>query len=200
MGNRKGGEVGVASFGHVAIGLAAGRLDQHLEPPPFLLWRAMFWFSLMSLLPDADVVAFSLGIPYEAPFGHRGASHSLLSAPVLAILPSLMLSQYLKISRLRTWLLGTAVVLTHGLLDTLTDGGLGVALLWPFSDERFFAPWQPIPVAPIGRRMLSSRGLFVVANELLMFLPFLVYAFWPRARGAVPTEIPPDPDSSAGPG
>lgn len=180
----------MASLGHVAIGMAAGRLDQRLEPPPFLLWRAMFWFSLMSLLPDADVVAFSLGIPYEAPFGHRGASHALVSAPVLAILPSLMLSQYLKTSKLRTWLLGSVVVMTHGPLDMLTDGGMGVALLWPFSDERFFAPWQPIPVAPIGRHMLSPRGLFVVSYELLMFLPFLLYAFWPRAQKQAPTQGP----------
>lgn len=180
----------MASLGHVAIGMAAGRLDQRLEPPPFLLWRAMFWFSLMSLLPDADVVAFSLGIPYEAPFGHRGASHALVSAPVLAILPSLMLSQYLKTSKLRTWLLGSVVVMTHGPLDMLTDGGMGVALLWPFSDERFFAPWQPIPVAPIGRHMLSPRGLFVVSYELLMFLPFLLYAFWPRAQKRPATQGP----------
>ena len=32
-------------------------------------------------------------------------------------------------------LFATAVVASHGLLDTLTDGGRGVALLWPF-DER----------------------------------------------------------------
>ena len=30
------------------------------------------------------------------------------------------------------------------------NSGLGVALLWPWSHERFFAPWRPIAVSPIG--------------------------------------------------
>lgn len=69
---------------------------------------------------------------------------------------------------------------SHGLLDALTDGGLGAALLWPFSNERMFAPVRPLPVAPIGARMLSSRGLYVATVELLWFLPLWAYALWPR--------------------
>jgi inner membrane protein len=56
----------------------------------------------------------------------------------------------------------------------LTDGGLGVALFWPFTAERFFWPVQPLPVAPIGTGMLSWRGLYVVVVESLVFLPLLV--------------------------
>ena len=77
---------------------------------------------------------------------------------------------------------GTVVAISHGLLDTLTDGGLGIALLWPFSNERFFAPWTPIPVAPIGARMLTGRGVRVVMTEALQFAPLLVWAVWPRRR------------------
>jgi inner membrane protein len=75
------------------------------------------------------------------------------------------------------------VVATHGLLDTLTDGGLGVALLWPFSDARYFAPWRPIPVAPIGRRLFGAAGLSLMLYECVLFLPFFVIGLWPRARG-----------------
>lgn len=58
-------------------------------------------------------------------------------------------------------------MVSHGLLDTLTTGGKGVALLWPFSDERFFAPLQFIRVSPIGvGRFLSERGLAVLLSEL----------------------------------
>ena len=71
------------------------------------------------------------------------------------------------------------VVSSHALLDTLTDGGLGCALLWPFSDERFFAPWTPLPVAPIGRAFLSGEGLHVAAVELIALSPLLAYALWP---------------------
>jgi inner membrane protein len=141
----------------------------------------MFWLSVASMLPDADVLAFLYGIPYEAPFGHRGASHALLAAPLLALLPGLALDQLTgQRPRLRTWLLTTAVVATHGLLDALTDGGLGAALLWPVSPERFFAPWTPLPVAPIGAAFFTADGLKVAATELLYFAPLLAYALWPH--------------------
>jgi len=74
------------------------------------------------------------------------------------------------------------VVASHPLLDCLTDGGLGCALLWPFSNERFFAPWRPIPVAPIGPAFLSARGLRIAVTEVVLMAPFLIYALWPRAR------------------
>jgi inner membrane protein len=65
-------------------------------------------------------------------------------------------------------------------LDTLTDGGRGIAVLWPMSNERFFAPWRPIPVSPLGRAVLSEWGRAVIWAELRLFWPFLLYAFWPR--------------------
>jgi inner membrane protein len=81
--------------------------------------------------------------------------------------------------------LGVALVLaSHGLLDTLTDGGLGVALLWPFTTRRWFAPWRPLPVAPIGARLFAPVGLHVLLVELVCFAPLFAWALWPRrARG-----------------
>jgi len=80
--------------------------------------------------------------------------------------------------------LGALVLASHGVLDAMTTGGLGAALLWPFTDARYFAPWRPIPVAPIGGGMLSLRGLYVVAVEAVLFLPFLLYARWSRRLAA----------------
>jgi inner membrane protein len=62
----------------------------------------------------------------------------------------------------------------------LTDGGLGVALFWPVTSERFFFPWTPLPVAPLGMGMVSAKGLQVLATELVAFLPFWIYAFTKR--------------------
>ena len=73
-----------------------------------------------------------------------------------------------------------AVLASHGLLDTLTDGGLGVALLWPVSNHRFFAPIRPIPVAPIGLGLLTRRGATVLVTELEFCLPLFAYAFFAR--------------------
>jgi inner membrane protein len=163
----------VASVGHVAVGLAAARLGAPATAPR-LAWA--LGLALLSLLPDADIAAFALGIPYHAPLGHRGASHSLAFALACGLLAGV-----LGRSR-RLGLMAGLVVASHGLLDTLTDGGLGAALLWPFDDRRFFAPWRPIPVAPIGSALLGPRGLRLMLMELLYFLPALVVAFWPRRR------------------
>ena len=182
----------MASLGHVAVGMAAGRfwtgLQGQKEAGSFKsLARSMVAFSSLSLAPDLDVIAFRFGIPYSAPFGHRGAAHSVFIALVLASIATLAARARPEQAnsgqtRTRLWVLCAVVAISHGLLDALTDGGLGIALLWPFSNQRYFAPWTPIPVAPIGARMLTGRGVRIVLTEALQFAPLLVWAVWPRRR------------------
>jgi inner membrane protein len=139
----------------------------------------MAFFSALAMLPDADVVAFKLGIPYGATWGHRGASHSLAFALGVALAVA-GVTRALRGPAGRMGVLALLAVGSHGLLDALTDGGLGAALLWPFSHARLFAPVRPLPVAPIGAGMLSARGLYVVLVEFICFLPLWAYALWPR--------------------
>lgn len=153
----------------------------------------MVGFSALALWPDLDVVGFRLGIPYEAALGHRGASHSLLVAVAAGVVVGSLIPPVLgervrdpRVARVLTLALAVAVLASHGLLDALTDGGLGPALLWPLDDARWFFDWRPIPVSPIGRGMLSVRGALVVATELLYFAPCLAYASWPRRRRLEP--------------
>jgi len=57
---------------------------------------------------------------------------------------------------------------SHGLLDAMTDGGLGVAFFAPFDNHRYFLPWTPIRVSPLGiGRFFTSRGFAVLQSELL---------------------------------
>ena len=71
-------------------------------------------------------------------------------------------------ARFPGWLYLALAMASHGLFDAFTNGGLGVALLAPFSNERFFFPWQPIEVSPLGlSRIFSARGVEVLASELL---------------------------------
>lgn len=164
--------------------MALGRYEARGASPRRLA-AAMALLSLLALFPDADVVAFTLGIPYAAPWGHRGASHSVAFAAGVALAAAL-LARALRAPAGRWGLLTFLAVASHGLLDALTNGGLGAALLWPFSNERFFAPVRPLPVAPIGARMLSPRGLYVVLVELFAFIPLWAYALWPRGRAREP--------------
>jgi inner membrane protein len=93
-------------------------------------------------------------------------------------------------SPVHTALLAGIVLWSHPLLDVLTDGGLGCALLWPFDAQRYFAPLRPIPVAPIGAAFFSRVGLRVALVELIMFAPLLAYALWPR-KSRLSLEEPP---------
>jgi len=50
----------------------------------------------------------------------------------------------------------------------MTDGGLGVAFFAPFDNHRYFLPWTPIRVSPIGiGRFFTSRGAAVIRSEFL---------------------------------
>ena len=175
-------------LGHFAVGAAAGRL--HTGNRDTSLAMAMAAFCVLSVLPDADVVGFSFGIPYDAPYGHRGASHSVAAGLALGLLAG-ALGRLLGLEWRRTTVLACLVATSHGLLDTLTDGGRGIALLWPLSDERFFSPWRPLPVSPLGPAVLSEWGLRVLLVELVYFSPLWLYAFWPRQWTSV-RRLPPD--------
>ena len=178
----------MASLGHIAVGLFAGRLLTWTEPSRARFIKASLALSAISMLPDADVIAFVFRIPYEAPWGHRGATHSFGFAVLCGLVfwgGCLALRTPMRKALI---LSGTvaAVMASHGLLDTLTDGGLGAALLWPISDERFFAPWRPIPVSPIGRAFISMRGLRILFTELAFFSPLVIFALWPRKAAPRP--------------
>jgi inner membrane protein len=170
----------MASIGHIAVGMAAARSHDEGRVPR---WPSLLFWSALSLFPDIDVVGFLRGVPYGAPWGHRGATHSLAFAIVGSVLVGLG-ARWFRRPVLRTMGVATLVLASHGLLDTMTDGGLGAALLWPFSLSRFFAPWRPIPVAPIGPAFFTPDGAMIALTEVALFLPLWLLAFRFRVKSA----------------
>jgi inner membrane protein len=159
-------------FSHAAVPLALGvGLGARIVPPRLLAAGV-----LASALPDLDVIAFAWGVPYGSALGHRGFSHSLCAAAAVA-LAGVACSRSLRAGAARTVLFLFVAMASHGILDAFTDGGQGVALLWPASAERFFAPapLRVIEVSPIGAtRFLSARGVTVLESELRwIWLPAL---------------------------
>jgi inner membrane protein len=176
----------MASLGHIAVGMAAARIYPHERRQSRLsLSSALFW-SALSFLPDADVVGFAMGVRYADEWGHRGASHSLLFAVALGAAIGVA-AQFFRRPGLRTGITAALVLASHGLLDTLTDGGLGIALLWPFDLTRYFAPWNPIPVSPIGLGFFSPYGMYTASVELLFFAPLIWFALRPRVHPSSPS-------------
>lgn len=117
--------------------------------------------------------------------GHRGFSHSLLFALLLALLIVRLAFKRTPAFSGGWWKLVTfffVATASHGLLDALTDGGSGVAFFAPFDGTRYFFPWRPIEVSPISLdRFFSQRGMEVIKSELVwIWLPvgLLVLAAW----------------------
>jgi inner membrane protein len=127
---------------------------------------------VVSILPDLDSLGLSLGIPYEHTLGHRGLSHSILFAFLLAA-SAAWLCRRLRASPGAAFAVVFISCASHGLLDALTNGGLGVAFLSPFSNHRYFLPWRPIAVSPLDVDLFfSAWGLRVLCSEALcVWLP-----------------------------
>jgi inner membrane protein len=127
------------------------------------------------MLPDIDVVGFQFGVRYADLWGHRGMTHSLLFAALLSCCLTLLVEPKWR-QRTRLAVLLFLVTASHGLLDAMTDGGLGVAFFSPFDETRYFLPWRPIHVSPIGvDHFFSERGLRVLGSEILwVWIPSVV--------------------------
>jgi inner membrane protein len=157
--------------------------------------RAAFAGALLAVLPDADVVSFPLGIPYASTFGHRGFTHSIVFALATSLLATLALRSSARDRRMLFAYLFLCAI-SHPLLDALTNGGLGIAFFSPFTNHRYFFPWTPIRVSPIGASFFSARGLKTLVSEAKwVWLPCvalaLVRRFASRATTASTTSPPP---------
>jgi inner membrane protein len=119
-----------------------------------------------SVVPDLDVIGRKFGIRSNHMLGHRGLTHSIAFATALA---AILTHTLFRSSHLDPWAVSLFLfvsTLSHAFLDMLTNGGQGVALWAPFSNARYFFPWRPIEVSPIGvRRFFSRRGVLIIWSE-----------------------------------
>ena len=167
-------------FSHAVAALGIGACFYRPSTPK----RVWIAGALCSVIPDLDVIGLRIGIRYGDFWGHRGFTHSLLFAALLASLAVLLAFRQAVpgLSRFALWTYFFLATASHGLLDAMTDGGLGVAFFSPFNNTRYFLPWRPILVSPIGvSRFFSHRGSEVVQSELLwIWLPaaLLVFSGW----------------------
>jgi inner membrane protein len=145
---------------------------------PRLPGRVVVAAVIGSVLPDADVIGFAFHIPYGSLFGHRGFTHSI----AFALLASLLLTAAARPPRFApAFAFIFLCTMSHAVLDAFTNGGMGIAFFSPFSNRRYFFPWTPIRVSPIGRltlRVLMSEVRWVWA-------PFALAALLPVGKNVV---------------
>ena len=154
-----------SAFAHAIAATAIGSL----LGVPWRLWGTLALGMFCAVVPDLDVIGFWLGIPYEHPLGHRGLSHSIPFAAAASF--ALLQIAYRDASRVERRRLGWfffLVMSSHGVLDAMTNGGIGVAFFAPFDNTRYFFPFRPIEVSPLEPHLFFTRhGLTVLATEIV---------------------------------
>jgi len=162
---------------HGVVGLTLGKSLWFNKFPK----RFWFFAVILPIVPDLDTIGFAFGIKYHHFFGHRGFFHSIPFAFILALLTMLIFFRSEKIfSKKWNTLLIFFFIITalHGILDAMTSGGLGIALFSPFTKTRYFFPFTPIQVAPIGiTAFFSEWGIRVIVSEIIwVWIPvFLIF-------------------------
>lgn len=155
-----------------------------------------FWSLLIigAILPDVDILTFSLGYSYEHILSHRGFTHSLFFALFLSLI--VLGVTNIEAPRLswewwRLFLVTFLIFSSHGFLDALTNGGLGVAFFFPLDKSRYFLPWRPLFVSPLGiESFFGPWGREALLSEIkwvwwpLIFLLAIIKAFYgfPRIK------------------
>jgi inner membrane protein len=129
---------------------------------------ACWWVAIgCAVAPDLDAFGFWLGVPYGSFWGHRGFTHSIVFAILMSWTCAWWMGRSSTVSHVRLWSLYFMATLSHGVLDALTDGGLGVAFFSPLEQSRYFFPVRPIHVSSMSlRELLGPHGLHVLVNEI----------------------------------
>ncbi len=153
-----------SAFSHAFVALALGKASAH----PIITWPVSLLGMTCSIVPDLDVIGFYFGIHYGDLWGHRGMTHSLLFAGLLsAALVAMWHRRKVKDAQVRIFVYLFLCTASHGVLDALTDGGLGVAFFSPFDTSRYFFAARPVAVSPIGIGAFFSEEAFrVLVSEV----------------------------------
>ena len=158
-------------FSHSLLGVAAGKIfgSERFKKTKIRFWILSF---ICPSLPDLDVIGYYLGIPYAHVMGHRGITHSLFFALIMAILITIIFFRREKFSSKNNLLITTyftLIIASHGLLDGFTNGGHGIAYFAPFINDRYFFSFNPLQVAVLNPK------IDVLKNEFMwLWLPIII--------------------------
>lgn len=99
--------------------------------------RTIFWLLIASVnFPDLDVVMALFRDPILTIKTHRWITHSVLAAPLFAVIPAAVFYRFSKLKDFRLlWLVALIGIYVHIVSDLVTP--YGTMLLAPFSNHRF---------------------------------------------------------------
>jgi inner membrane protein len=145
--------------------------------------RVFFWLMVGSAnFPDLDVLLNLVMDPLQATAQHRGLSHSVLFAPILALAPAGIFYVFSKVKDFKAlWTVAVIGTYLHILFDLITS--YGTQIFQPFSNERYsldlmfiIDPFFTIPLgllllwAKLGKTPLTKRLATAFMAAYLVFL------------------------------
>lgn len=161
---------------HSLIGASvAAALDTRLEARPRLLWLC----ALLAVSPDADYFLNWLHV------GRGGWHHGFTHSIVFALFAGALTALVLRWRSVRGFLIFSAAIASHGLLDYVMTESRGIALWWPFTDRRYkFRGPNPIDYTWSSTSFWDAavNVLRITFLELLLFAPLLLVVIVVRRR------------------
>lgn len=147
---------------HSLAGALATKIVETNRPPAEdekRTHRVLFWLTVTAAnLPDIDSLMNIFGDPFFVIKHHRGITHSLLVAPVLAFLPAIVAYRVSSVKNLKLlWIMALVGVSLHIFFDVITT--FGTQLFAPLSAERYSLDW-----------MFIIDPLFTLILAMLLFL------------------------------
>lgn len=148
--------------------------------------RTLFWLLIASVnFPDLDVVMALFRDPILTIKTHRWITHSVLAAPLFALVPAAVFYRFSKLKNFRLlWLTALLGICIHIVSDLVTP--YGTMLLAPFSNHRFTLSSQFIvdlyftfgllAFILLGRYNVSRRKLWHRAG-LIFMVSYLAMTF-----------------------
>ena len=163
-------------WAHAFAGAAVGALYQGPERR-----RVITLAAICAVAPDLDLIGWPLGVPFNAPLGHRGLTHSIPFAILLGVgAAGVFLRGFPSRERIRAAVALVLATVTHGVLDALTTySPTGPAFWAPFSNARYRFLWTPLTGEGGLRTSFGLEVLYVCLPALVI----IAATEWWRHRG-----------------
>ena len=151
---------------HVLMGVALGSV----MAPRQRLGVLLVVGAACAVVPDVDLLAPYLGGDRDF---HRRFTHSIVFAVLVGFSCAAVewLARHSRAQSVRVGGYTALATMSHAIADMLTTYPPGVALLSPFSEERFHLPWRPIT-------SVTREFEFVVLPLLLLVTLVLCWRLW----------------------
>jgi inner membrane protein len=166
---------------HIALPLIARIAIAPTHALPKSIDRRCFAAAVIgSCIPDIDALGPLFDAREPSLFAARGFSHSLVFAAIFTLIVAAL---FFRSASTRARSIAIAIVFastaSHGIVDAMSVGDVGVAFFAPFSSTRFFLPLRVIAACPNAPpEHIGAWIKLLAANELLFILaPAFLIAF-----------------------